>query len=185
MGRREVLLHEAARLFAERGFHGVSVDDLGAAAGVSGPAVYRHFAAKEAILSEVLLDISRRLLDGGRRRASTASGPAQGLTALVAFHVDFALGEPELITVQGRDLESLPPGARREVRRLQREYVAVWVGALRRSRPDLDEPTARAVVQATFGLVNSTPFSGRELDPGALGSRLRGMALAALAADVA
>lgn len=41
--RRLALLSAAAGLFAENGFNRVSLEDLGAAAGVSGPAVYRHF----------------------------------------------------------------------------------------------------------------------------------------------
>ena len=41
-GRREQILIVAARLFAKHGFHGVSIADLGAAVGVSGPALYRH-----------------------------------------------------------------------------------------------------------------------------------------------
>ena len=65
--RQSALLQEAARLFAERGFTGVSLEDLGAAVGVSGPAVYRHFANKQALLGAILLRVSERLRDGGRR----------------------------------------------------------------------------------------------------------------------
>ncbi|MGZ4558245.1 MAG: TetR/AcrR family transcriptional regulator, partial [Mycobacteriaceae bacterium] len=68
--RREQLLDVAAGLMAERGFHGVSINDLGAAAGVSGPAVYRHFSSKQAILGEMLIGISQRLLDTGRQRVA-------------------------------------------------------------------------------------------------------------------
>ena len=48
--RREQILREAARLFADRGFHGVGVDEIGAAVGISGPGLYRHFAGKDAML---------------------------------------------------------------------------------------------------------------------------------------
>jgi AcrR family transcriptional regulator len=51
--RREQILVVAARLFARHGFHGVSIADLGAAVGVSGPALYRHFPGKEALLEEI------------------------------------------------------------------------------------------------------------------------------------
>ena len=59
---REQILREAARLFAERGFHGVGVDEIGAAVGISGPGLYRHFAGKDAMLAELLVGISGRLL---------------------------------------------------------------------------------------------------------------------------
>ncbi|PNW08767.1 TetR family transcriptional regulator [Microbacterium testaceum] len=64
--RRAALLAAAARLFAERGFDGVTLGDIGEAAGVSGPAVYRHVSSKQALLGAILVDVSARLLQGGR-----------------------------------------------------------------------------------------------------------------------
>lgn len=72
--RREQILREAARLFAERGFHGVGVDEIGAAVGISGPGLYRHFAGKDAMLAELLVGISGQLLTGGKRRVAEADG---------------------------------------------------------------------------------------------------------------
>ena len=51
--RRQQILDIAADLFAQRGFHGVSVADLGAACGISGPALYKHFPSKDAVLAEM------------------------------------------------------------------------------------------------------------------------------------
>src|SRR6201986_3642182 len=82
-GRREQILAAAAELFASRGFHGVSIDDLGAAVGISGPAIYRHFPSKEAMLRDMLVGISERLLSEGRRRVKQATGPDAALRALV------------------------------------------------------------------------------------------------------
>ncbi|MDT5175569.1 MAG: hypothetical protein QOG37_2820, partial [Mycobacterium sp.] len=53
--RRLQLLAAAERLFAERGFLAVRLEDIGAAAGVSGPAIYRHFPNKESLLVELLV----------------------------------------------------------------------------------------------------------------------------------
>ncbi|MGH3998854.1 MAG: TetR/AcrR family transcriptional regulator, partial [Pseudonocardiaceae bacterium] len=125
--RREQILQVAATLFARHGFHGVSIAELGAAVGVSGPALYRHFPGKEALLAEMLVGISEYLLDGGRARAARAGDPGQALTELVEFHVDFALQHPQLITVQDRDLANLPAPVRRKVRALQRAFLQIWV----------------------------------------------------------
>ncbi|MBA4101608.1 MAG: TetR family transcriptional regulator, partial [Arthrobacter sp.] len=57
--RRQALLSSAAALFAVDGFNRVSLEDLGAAAGVSGPAVYRHFSGKQAVLGALLLSVSQ------------------------------------------------------------------------------------------------------------------------------
>jgi len=175
--RREQILGVAAQLFARHGFHGVSIADLGAAVGVSGPALYRHFPGKEALLAELLVGISEHLLAGARARAAQTSDPHELLAALVEFHADFARREPELIVVQDRDLANLPDSDRRRVRRLQRTYAEVWVDALRRAHPGLGADAARSAAHGTFGLLNSTPHAGRTPEAAAL---LRRMAMAAL-----
>lgn len=159
--RRAALLHAAAGLFAERGFNGVSIEDLGAAAGVSGPALYRHFASKQAMLAALLVDVSEHLLSTGERLRDEAPTPADALTALIAFHVDFALGDPDVIRVQDRDLDALPEADRRRVRTLQRRYVDLWSQVLSQMQPELAASEVRIRVQACFGLINSTPHSTR------------------------
>jgi len=175
--RREQILAVAAQLFARHGFHGVSIADLGAAVGVSGPALYRHFPGKEALLTELLVGISEHLLAGARDIVSTVDDPRTALEALVAFQADFARREPELIVVQDRDLANLPPPAQRQVRTLQRTYVKIWVDTLQRIHPELPADAARVAAHGAFGLLNSTPHSGRDPAAAALLQRL---ALAAL-----
>jgi AcrR family transcriptional regulator len=177
--RREQILAAAAELFARHGFHGVGIDEIGAAVGVSGPALYRHFRSKDAMLGEMLTSISEVLLAGGEERRD-ASAPGELLGALIGFQIDFALDNPALITVQERNLGNLTEPDRRRVRALQRRYVEVWVQAIRDADPAMDEPTARAAAHAVFGLINSTPHS-RHLGRGGMATMLREMALGALA----
>lgn len=158
--RRQQLLDTAAELFATRGFHGVSVTDLGAACGISGPALYKHFPSKDAILAEMLESISERLLEEGRSRVASAGSPAAAVRALVDWHVDFALRHRALIVVQDRDWSSLPRDSRERVRALQREYVGLWAAQLRLLDPRLADDASHAMAHAAFGLINSTPHSG-------------------------
>ncbi|MFE1956869.1 TetR/AcrR family transcriptional regulator [Streptomyces sp. NPDC059479] len=161
--RREQILKHAARLFAERGFHGVGVDEIGAAVGISGPGLYRHFAGKDAMLAELLVGISGRLLDGGRLRvrvAGTEGDPAALLASLIDGHIDFALDDRPLITLHDRELDRLRDSDRKLVRQLQRQYVELWVEVVRKLYPDVPETQARGAVHAVFGLLNSTPHLG-------------------------
>jgi AcrR family transcriptional regulator len=176
--RRDQILDAAAELFARHGFHGVGIDDIGAAVGISGPALYRHFRSKDAMLGEMLTLISERLLEGGQTRVAASGSPAEALQALVRWHVDFALDDPALITVQMRNLANLTDPDRRRVRALQRRYVEVWVEAIRETVA-VDEPTARAAAHAVFGLINSTPHSAH-LDRDQMAALLSRMALASL-----
>ena len=181
--RREQILQAAAQLFAERGSRAVGVDDVGAAVGVTGPAIYRHFASKDAMLAEMLLRISERLLEGGSDVVAQAGADVPGqLRALIAFQVDFALDNPALITVQDRDLGSLAETDAAQVRRLQRRYVEVWVAVLARLHPGADAAACRARAHAVFGLINSTPHSAGRLSRPAMAALLGDMAWAAATA---
>ncbi|MFE9254710.1 TetR/AcrR family transcriptional regulator [Streptomyces sp. NPDC006879] len=183
--RREQILQEAARLFAERGFHGVGVDEIGAAVGISGPGLYRHFAGKDAMLAELLVGISERLLTGGRRRVKEAAGdPAAVLSSLIDGHIDFALDDRPLITLHDRELDRLREADRKLVRQLQRQYVELWVETVRELHPTVPEGEARTAVHAVFGLLNSTPHLGSYGLPGrgAAEALLRRLAHGAFAA---
>ena len=166
--RSDAILHAAARLFAERGYNGVSLEDIGAAVGVSGPAVYRHFAGKQALLGAVLVKVSQDLISGGQRVSESSTAPGERMQALIRFHVDFALGNAEVIQVQDRDVVHLSEADRAEVRRLQRAYIELWMDALTPLHPGgssdttaADRDELRLRVQACFGLINSTPHSTR------------------------
>ncbi|GGK34843.1 TetR family transcriptional regulator [Pilimelia terevasa] len=178
--RRDEILAVAVGLFAARGYHGVSMDDIGGAAGVTGPALYHHFAGKEAMLAAALAPVSEALLAGGRQRVGAAADPAAALAALVEFHVDFALRNPAVIALHLHELDRLPEEPRREIRRLQRQYVEQWVGVLVAVRPRLRAEEARVLAHAAFGLMNSTPYHGGEVDAVGRSALLRDAALRAL-----
>ena len=132
---------------------------LGAATGVSGPAIYRHFTSKQAVLAALLIEVSENLVTGGHAVVDTARDAASALAALVAFHVDFALDAPDVIRVQDRDLDSLGDADAHEVRALQRRYVELWVQVLSRLYPESATSLLRIKAHAAFGLMNSTPHS--------------------------
>lgn len=177
--RRDALLRAAAALFAEHGYSGVTIEDLGAAVGVSGPAVYKHFASKNAVLAALLVDVSEGLFVGGEAVVADAAGH-DALTRLIAFHTSFALSNPAVIRVQDRDLDQLAHDDRHTVRTLQRRYVELWVGVLADIHPDRDPTVLRMRAHAVFGLLNSTPHSGVGLAQSVLRPELERMALAAL-----
>ncbi|MGA5702355.1 TetR/AcrR family transcriptional regulator [Peterkaempfera bronchialis] len=190
--RRDQIRREAARLFAARGFLGVGVDEIGKAVGISGPGLYRHFPGKDAMLADLLVGISERLLDEGRRRAEEAPDATAALDALIRGHIDFALDDQDLITLHDRELLHLKDEDRHRVRRLQRSYVELWVAVVRRAFPEpsalAEEPGARAAVHAVFGLLNSTPHSAGQrgaqppLDRDTIAALLHRLALGAFSA---
>ncbi|MDH3013404.1 MULTISPECIES: TetR/AcrR family transcriptional regulator [Gordonia] len=185
--RRAELLTAAARQMAERGFAGVRLEDIGRAVGISGPAMYRHFASKTELLDEMLVDISQRLHDGGAEVVDRGGPPSETLLALIGFHIDVLVTKPDLIVVQDRDLSSMTPEANHRVRLLQRRYVERWVDVViavyEQEGRTLDRAEARVRVHATFGLLNSSPRLPA-YDESELRRLLTAMALAALGCPV-
>lgn len=180
--RRTSLVAAAARLFAVHGYAAVTIDQLGTAVGVSGPAVYRHFPGKQMVLEELLVGVSTSLHEGGREVCAAGASPTETLQALVEFHTRFALAETDVIRVQDRDLPSLDTAARDRVRALQRAYVDDWVRTLRAVDPTLSDAVARLRVHAVFGLLNSTPHAlrGSRADRAVAATELAAAAWAAL-----
>jgi AcrR family transcriptional regulator len=179
--RRDEIIEIAVGLFAARGYHGVSMDDIGSAAGVTGPALYHHFAGKEAMLVAALIPVSQGLLDGGQARVADHPDDARAaLESLIDFHVEFALANPAVIALHLHELDRLPEQPRREIRRLQRLYVEVWVEVINALHPHLTAEEARVLAHAAFGLMNSTPFIGTGVERTRRAALLRASTLAAL-----
>lgn len=156
--RKASLIREAARLFADQGYSGVSLEDIGSAVGFSGPAIYRHFPSKQALLAAVLLDASEGLYRGASQLLQELDTAEETLKGLVAFHVDFALQNPEVIRVQDSEITHLNEVDRSLVRTLQRSYIEVWIKTLS-GLIDAPYSELRLRTQATIGLLNSTPHS--------------------------
>ncbi len=157
MGTRERLLENGAALFAAKGFSAVGIEELSASVGLTGPALYRHFPTKNALLAEMLINVSESLLSGATEVIGQEMNPKRTLSALIDRHVEFALTNPDLIRVHERDFSSLQDDDAREVRRLQRRYVEMWVDEIRLIRLEDSTETARTMAHAVFGLLNSTP----------------------------
>ncbi|HEY3293746.1 MAG TPA: TetR/AcrR family transcriptional regulator [Candidatus Nanopelagicaceae bacterium] len=157
MGTRERLLENGAALFAAKGFHGVGVEELGESVGLTGPSMYRHFRTKSALLAEMLITVSQSLLEGATEVIEDDLDPKETLAALINRHVEFALTYPDLIRVHERDFGNLEEDDARQVRRLQRRYVELWVEQIQRVRRNVSTESARTMAHAVFGLLNSTP----------------------------
>ena len=178
--RREAILDAALELFRQRGFHSVGIDEIGTAAGISGPGVYRHFASKGSLLVALFDSITERMLVAADEIRKTDCPPAELLDRLVTFHVAAAVEERALLAVWIQDWRSLPRSDQQRIRRRQMEYISVWVAALVRLRPELAPAEAEAVVHAALGAINSVAFHDTGLPPEALEALLGAVARSVL-----
>jgi AcrR family transcriptional regulator len=183
-GRRDKILQAAAELVARRGYHAVSLADIGAAAGIVGSGVYRHFTGKSAILVALLDQVMDRLLENAARIVASGQDDALVLQALVADQVAFAVDDRYLVRLYQREVHTLPEADHRRLRRLQRHYVEEWVHVLAGVRPDLADGEVRAVVHAAIGAIQSVASHNSGLPPGQQQALLASIAHACLRAPV-
>ncbi|MEZ5123573.1 MAG: TetR family transcriptional regulator [Solirubrobacterales bacterium] len=157
--RREQVLETAITLFAARGYAAVTLQDVGAAVGMAGPSVYGHFPDKEAILLAGLERGAHRLQFDLATVLRASATPRDALRGLTASYVDFAVADPDLVTMIVSESGHLSEPDRHRVRRMQREYVDEWVALLGPTEDD-----ARVRVHAAITVVDDAARSRRWRD---------------------
>lgn len=150
--RDRQILDAAKLLFYQRGFDAVGVDEIGAAAGATGPAIYRHFHGKDEILATLFDAAMDRLL---MLTGTPLEDPWEDLRKLARGHAEFALGDRELLSIYAREDRSLTPEHRKRLHRRQRQYVERWTTALGRCAPTRPATEIEAMAYALIGMLIS------------------------------
>ena len=133
----------AADLVAHRGFHAVTVAEIGAAAGITGSGVYRHFEGKSAVLVALFDRIIDDLLRDEAEILASGTDLSAALDRLIAGQVEFVVGDRELAQVYYSEINNPPDDDRRRLRRKQRLYLEEWVHLISELRGDLSDADAR------------------------------------------
>jgi AcrR family transcriptional regulator len=154
LDRRDELLAAAARLFAQRGYHSVGVDEVGAAVGMAGPSIYHHFATKLDIMVAVMNHGATQLLDSTSRALADTPDDSHALDAQLRAYVTFSLTHGDLMDVLIAEVPHLPEPHRTSFRDTQRRYLAAWLDALARLYPHLPRPHLRVFLQAALTVIN-------------------------------
>ena len=148
---RADVVSAAGRLFAERGYHGTSMRDLGRELGLQGSSLYSHIRSKE----DLLVDVIQRAADlfrASAERATTNIGDERAtLRALVAGHVDVLLDHVDEARTFLNEARSLEDPHRERVLAARDSYEHTFREVLSRGvdsgtfRPDLD-PVATGIL---------------------------------------
>ena len=181
--RRDQILAAAVQLFSERGYHATGMDDIGAAAGITGPGIYRHFRNKEDILDTAVRGRGGETLERARAIVETASDPRGALEALVDNFVSGVVADPAFVAVLMRERRHMPDETRTWLNRSERLHVEEWVHVLSQLRPELTDAQARTMVHAALSLCLSVTTYRSGLSGDELSTVLASMARAALLAD--
>jgi AcrR family transcriptional regulator len=153
--RRERILAAAAGLVAERGYHDVGMTDIGAAAGITGSAIYRHFGRKSDVLATMFDRVIDDLAAGAAKIAESEADPLAALRALICGQIRFVVDNRKLAQVYYHEIASLPAEDQRRLHRKQRLYLEEWVHQLAGLWPGASDAELRARVHAAIGAIQS------------------------------
>lgn len=173
--RREQILDVAIELFHQKGYHGTGMDEIGDAAGITGPGIYRHFKSKAQILDVGIRAAVTRSLENARRIVETTDSPEQALEDLIGNFVDGLLLSRAVSSVVMRERHALAPATRRWVDRAERLHVEEWVHVLSQLRTDLSDGEARMMVHAALWMCLSVTYYESGIDPTREGDVLKRM----------
>jgi len=154
LDRRDELLTAAARLFAERGYHSVGIDDVGTAVGIAGPSVYHHFTTKLDLIVAVMNRGADQLLHTSARTLAGARDDTETLDALLRAYTSFSLTHSHVMDVLITEIPHLPEPHRTELRQIQRRYLGQWLHILTRLHPGQLPAHIRVHLQAALTVIN-------------------------------
>jgi AcrR family transcriptional regulator len=176
VSKRESLLAHAITLFERNGFDATSLNEIGMAAGVTGPNLYSYFASKADILETATARGVSALWLLLNRVLRANDGAAQALHDLVRGYIELALERTVLASLLLSEQQNIDDVTRNR----QREYVAEWVALLRASRPAVGEQAARVLVHTALAVIHNMTHIGREQSDPTFADDLAAMATAVL-----
>jgi AcrR family transcriptional regulator len=180
---RARLLRSALSLFWERGYHGAGTNEIGAAAGLTGPSIYRHFATKDDMLVAGVLEGAEKLA-AGAIAAQHETDPRRALDLLCASFVEVALKYPEVLCVYFYESRHVPAEAKVELDQSGQRYLHHYERRLAALRPDLSAQEVQLRVVAASQMVAGTCTDMPKVPKKALKDSLTKRMLAALLADM-
>ena len=153
--RLDHLLAQAARVFADRGYHLTTMRDLAAASGMSLAGIYYYVRGKEALLAQVQERCFLRVLKGAQRAVASRSGdPVERLQAFIRHHVAFFAAHMPEMKVLSHEAAALTGERSRRVAAIKRRYVDLLEGLLKEAAPDETTVDRSAAAYLLFGMMN-------------------------------
>ncbi|MFT4395995.1 TetR/AcrR family transcriptional regulator [Gordonia lacunae] len=178
--RREQLIAVAAELFLHDAYDSVTVEMICAKAGVSGPALYRHFQNKQALLVAVVEKGLSSLQDYARSTIESETDPARALQAMVDHHITSVMDAPPTPLIFQKNEHAFSDVERRRIRREMSRYAEEWISVVIPLRPDLSEPQVRLLTHSVFAMLNAVATLNKGLDQPTIVSMMSHAALQAL-----
>lgn len=153
--RKVQIVRAAARAFSDRGYHAVGVDEIAAEVGISGPALYRHFANKYALLVATAEHTAQTLLNAARTADDPGGPPADRLRAMVDALIETTIGMRREGAFYRWERRYLQPADRKHIRGSYDALNAALADPLAALRPGLSGADTAILAAATLSVIGS------------------------------
>jgi AcrR family transcriptional regulator len=167
---RSDVVSAAGRLFAEKGYHGTSMRDLGRELGLLGSSLYAHVASKQDLLVAVVEEGARLFQDSAQRALETDGSALVRLGALIDGHVDVVLSHQDVVRTYLNEARMLDGEHRSRVIAARDLYERAFRDTMTDGiadgsvRPDLDPKIASIFVLSILNAVERWFRPGGGLD---------------------
>ncbi len=156
--RRQLILDQAAGLFATQGFHSASVASIADACGTSKALIYHYFSSKEEILFGAMADHVGLLLETATEAMAGDLPPADKLRDVTRKFLGIYRSSRPRHVVLMNELKSLEPSQRKQIVGLERDVIAVFealIGDIGGAAMD-DAHTRTVATRLFMGMINWT-----------------------------
>lgn len=183
---REDVVRAAGRLFADRGYHGTSMRDLGKELGLLGSSLYSHVSSKQDLLVEVVEEGARLFEDSAARALATPGMASDRLDALIAGHVDVVVDNIDVSRTFLNEARMLDAGHRARIVDARDHYEEVFRTVIREGIEDgsfevgVDPKTSSIFILSMLNAIERWYRISGELDRDALVAELSAFARSAL-----
>jgi AcrR family transcriptional regulator len=157
--RRRSILLAAARLFAEKGYHATTMDDIAERAGASKGVIYYQFRSKDEIIAELRIILAEESIKDVEAILARREPPQVALRAALSALIEKSFHELNRHSILLRNPPDLGEEYRCRIRAAESRYVRLIYGILRegvRRGVFADRPapaTLHALMQAAFSVV--------------------------------
>jgi AcrR family transcriptional regulator len=156
--RAPQIIEAAARVFAERGFHGATTQDIADVLGIRQASLYYYFSSKEAALELVCLRGVEGFFEAAKAIAARPKSARKRLISLIESHLSPLMDRADFVKVFLNERQHLPRESRRRIGRwsrgLERIFEDVIGAGIAKGefRADLD---IRLATLAILGMCNA------------------------------
>ena len=156
--RAPQIIEAAARVFAERGFHGATTQDIADVLGIRQASLYYYFSSKEAALALVCLKGVEGFFEAAKAIAARPESARERLSLLIHSHLTPLIDRADFVRVFLNERQHLPTESRRRIGRWSRGLERIFEGVIREGiakgefRADLDP---RLATLAILGMCNA------------------------------